>query len=431
LRSSASTFALVVLLAVAAAPARAEGLRAGAAAVALPAPSGGPLGGYGGLSDRLATGTLDPPQARALVVARDAERIGLVTIDVVIVRPSLRDEILARTRDLRLSGLVVVATHTHSGPGGYVEGWLGERMTAGRFDPATPGRLADAASAALHAAGAALAPVRVGAASGSLDLARNRRHPGGPRETALPVLELTTPAGGRVARVFAYGVHGVALGPASTRYSADLLGVARATLDGDGGVSLFLPGPLGDQNPMFESHHPWPEAVDEQEENARAWGERMAEAVRATHPAPREASTLALREEWTDVEPLRLRPGSALWWLSPLVAAQAEHFLPKRTLFQALRVGDACLLLFPAEPATAIGDAARRLAPPGCLPFVVAHANDWLGYAVTPDDYATGGYEADLSLSGQDFGAWLLAHAAAVARRLGEEASTAGKAPPP
>jgi len=113
-------------------PGRADGLRAGAAVAALPVPAGGPLGGYGGASDRRATGVLDPPQARALVLGSGALRVGLVTLDVVIVRPSLREAILAGTRDLGLGGLVVVATHTHSGPGGYVEGWqlteAGERL---------------------------------------------------------------------------------------------------------------------------------------------------------------------------------------------------------------------------------------------------------------------------------------------------------------
>ena len=407
---------LALALALGAVGARADDLRAGAAVVELPAPPGGPLGGYGGFSDRRAQGLLDPPQARALVLEQGELRLGIVSLDVVIVRPQIRTQVLERTRTLGLDALLLVATHTHSGPGGFVEGWLGERMTAGSFDPAMPGRLAAAAADALSAAAEALEPARLGTGVASLDLARNRRRAGGPRETTLPVLDVKAPDGRRIARLFAYGVHAVALGPASHDYSADLIGAARSALDADGGVSIFLPGPLGDQNPMHESLSPWPVDVAAQRSDAHEWGARMAEAVRAARFASHQSSTLSVREAWSDVPPVALRRGSLLWWLSPLVAPQVEAFLPRRTLFQALRLGDACLLTFPAEPSTELGDAARRLAPAGCVPFVIAHANDWLGYALTPEDYARGGYEADLSIPGPGFGPWLLARAGEVMR---------------
>lgn len=394
----------------------AVGVRAGVGVAALPAPHGGPLGGYGGLTDRRATGVLDPPQARALLIEQGALRIGIVSIDVVIVRPQVREALLERARKLDLGALLLVATHTHSGPGGFVEGWLGERMTAGSFDPARPAQIAAAAEEALAAAETALAPVRLAAGEGSLDLARNRRRPGGPRETALPVLEVTSLEGRRVARVFAYGVHGVALGPTSHDHSADLIGVARRILDDDEGVSIFLPGPLGDQNPMHETLDPWPDDVAAQRDDATAWGTQMARAVAAVRFAQRVEAPLAEREIRPAVPPVVLRRGSLLWWLSPLVRSQIAAFVPQTTVVQAIRLGNACLVALPAEPATEVGDAARRLVPAGCVPFVIAHANDWLGYALTPEDYARGGYEADLSLPGQGFAAWLLSQAAEAAR---------------
>ncbi len=349
------------------------------------------------------------------MIEQGDQRLGIVSLDVVIVRPQVREALRERVRGLGLDTLLLVATHTHSGPGGFVEGWLGERMTAGGFDPAQPAGLTAAAAKALELAAAALVPARLGAASGHLDLARNRRHPGGPRETALPVLELTSLGGERLARVFAYGVHAVALGPASHDYSADLIGVARRTLDGDGGLSIFLPGPLGDQNPMRETLDPWPDDVAAQRADSRAWGERMAGAVRVVRPATHAKATLAARAVRADVPPVALRRGSLLWWISPLVRKQIAAFVPHTTLVQAIRLGNACLLAVPAEPSTAVGNRLRSLVPADCVPFVIAHANDWLGYALTPEDYAQGGYEADLSLPGPGFAPWLLSLAAEAA----------------
>jgi len=60
--------------------------------------------------------------------------------------------------------LALVATHTHSGPGGYLQGFIPERFTAGAYDPAMPARLAHAAAQAVKRGVADLAPgVEVGA----------------------------------------------------------------------------------------------------------------------------------------------------------------------------------------------------------------------------------------------------------------------------
>ena len=54
----------------------------------------------------------------------------------------------------------------------------------------------------------------------------------------------------------------------------------------------------------------------------------------------------------------------------------------------------------------------------GNVPFVVAHANDWMGYAVSPEEYARGGYEACMSFFGPDFGPWLVDEAVRTAERV-------------
>ena len=129
-------------------------LRAGFGSAPLPAPEGGPLAGYGGLRTRRAHGVLDAPEARALVLDQGDVRLALVTLDLVISRPGLRDRLREHASQRDVDSVLLAATHTHSGPGGYLEGWWAERITAGEERPMQqgnafddrPGHLADVVS---------------------------------------------------------------------------------------------------------------------------------------------------------------------------------------------------------------------------------------------------------------------------------------------
>ena len=60
----------------------------------------------------------------------------------------------------------------------------------------------------------------------------------------------------------------------------------------------------------------------------------------------------------------------------------------------------------------------RARVPDGQVPFVVSHANDWLGYAVTRHEYKKGGYEACLSFHGRNLGNWLIESGASLLQEL-------------
>ena len=82
------------------------------------------------------------------------------------------------------------------------------------------------------------------------------------------------------------------------------------------------------------------------------------------------------------------------------------------------RVGRAELIALPAEPTSLLGEEIRRRMAPDRVPFVIAHANDWLGYAVARARYQRGGYEACLSFHGPGLGQWLVEEAAETLRLL-------------
>jgi len=414
---------LALWLLAAAAPARGDALRAGFGTAPLPVDPGEPMGGYGGFTTRRAEGVLDPPEARALVLEGNGVRAGLVALDLVIARPDVRELVLAATRELHLDWLAVVATHTHSGPGGYLPGWVSARMTAGEFDPAMPAKIARAASEALALATAELAPARLASSDVPLHLARNRRFSDGADETHLALLRADFADGRPPVVLFAYGVHATILPPTNHLLSADWPGSARSALAASGWRAIFVPGPLGDQEPAVDLAVLSSAAQDRQ---AMAdFGRRLAQevdaAARALAPRDAEAHLVAL-ERWVATPPPELRSFCALWWLSPLVGSSLDAFVSKSVPFQALRVGGAELVAVPAEPTSVVGARLRASLPAGLTPFVVAHANDWLGYVVDAPTYARGGYESCLCFFGAATADWLVGAAAETAHQLDAEA---------
>lgn len=354
-----------------------------------------------------------------MVLERAGLRVSVVALDILIARPSLRDPLLERAAALEIASLILVATHTHSGPGGYLRGMLAERTTGGGYREETPPALVEAAADALETAVGDLHTVVPAALEVELELAENRRAEGGPAERSLPVLRLEPRRGGDPILVFAYGMHPVVRSPVGRLYSADYVGIARRALARQGMRALFLPGPLGDQNPKSELGPLWSGDFELEARQTREIGNTLAEAVSkaAAEARPGTGELLAM-ESWAEPPRVRVRRFCALWWLQPLLGRSLRSFLSQRIPLHALAIGSTRFLALPLEPSSAIGARIRALVAPDRVPFVVAHANDWLGYAVEPEQYRRGGYEACLSLHGPELAGWLVERAGETLRRL-------------
>lgn len=393
-------------LACAALPAHAQ-LRAGAAAAEIAVPDAVPLAGYGarGPGNR-AAGVREAVSARALVVEGGPAptRVGIVVLDALIVTPDLRETIAAANADLALDALVVAATHTHSGPGGYLDDRIAALAILGWYREASREALLHAASAALHDA-AVLQPARVAhATADGAALARNRRHVGGPQDPEVPVLRVDGADGRTIATLFALAAHPTVLGPTNQRISPDYPGAARRRVERlRGGTALFLAGPLGDQKPHLDGEPEWPDDVERQAANARllgeALGDRVAAAAADARPAAR-TDVRAARQVWR-LPPIDVKASCAGYLGAPVLWLVARSFLPPTAPLDALRIGDLRILASPLELGVEVAADVRRAAGPGPL-LVAAHAGDWLGYLLSPADYDRGGYEPCLAYHGRD-----------------------------
>src|SRR5215472_1662710 len=97
--------------------ASAQGLRVGAAEVAISPPPGTPMAGY--YSTRLSTGVHDDLHAKAIVIASGGQRVALVACDLVGIPPAVIEEareMIHAATGIPGSNIMISATHSHTGP---------------------------------------------------------------------------------------------------------------------------------------------------------------------------------------------------------------------------------------------------------------------------------------------------------------------------
>ena len=373
-------------------------LEAGVAAVTFELPAGVPIGGFARLSYG-SEGLREPVGARALVLSAPGCRVALASAEILLVPEALEEAVLARLSDLRLTGLVLGATHTHAGPGGYWEHPIGERIATGPYDPRVRDAIAGAIAAAIRNAAAGLGPARVSVAEGAAeDLARSRSAPpGAPEEARLTVVRVDRPDGAPLAEVAVFAAHPTILGKSNRRISGDWPG--RFLSDGTRGTRLLFQGALGDQS------------VEASSETPESFGDALSSRVDALRgPPPEQAAALAYAE--VDVGLPSPDPGGVPAWLRRAARNVAFGAFPATAHVEAVRIGPAVLVAVPAEPVAGVAAAWRRALPRGA--DVVSLAGGYLGYVEEPERRAAGTGESVRMYYGPE-----------LAKRLGDAAKLA------
>jgi hypothetical protein len=119
-RASLLLTATLAALAASAVPASAANLRAGAGKADLTPKTGYYLGGWT-RADRISHGQHTRLFARTIVLERDGRKVALVAIDLFMVPGGMVKQIGDRlsARGFSEQNIIISASHTHSGPGGY------------------------------------------------------------------------------------------------------------------------------------------------------------------------------------------------------------------------------------------------------------------------------------------------------------------------
>jgi hypothetical protein len=408
--------ALIVVLGVGAGAAHARCdacVTAGAGRAALTLPPGTSLAGYGGFSRRLlfpdvldryphafwlkpSVGQRDPLAARALVLERDGVRVTWLTLDLVAVDRAFTEAVAARLGPAA-GTLIVSASHTHSGPGGYVESMIAGFLTMDRLDALVREAIVQAAVAAVRMAEAARGPARVGVATVEGPPVITSRL-GKPLDHEIAVVAVRRPEGAPVALVWNFGIHATMLGGSNAELSGDVIGAASRAIEKELAVpALFVAGALGDVSPA--RHGP---------ASLAGVGADLAAAVlegwRAATPVGRVALATRATTMALPAPRLSLRNCLGRWVPRALIVPLGSMF-PETATLTAVTLGDVAWVVVPGELQTELG---RRVKLAGRDlfggAFVAGVSNDYLGYLVTAADYDRPAYITCASVYGPDTG---------------------------
>jgi len=380
-----------------------------------------PLGGYAARRAAPATGMHDPVFARALILSEGSAKAGVVSVDLCFVPASLASEVVRRVQAAGVTGLdadhlLLAATHSHTAPDPLAmhrrnsftyTGWT-------RFAPALLAFTAERIAQAIVQADRRQVPAQAGwGAQQTRGLNRNRRDEP-VVDPALTLLKVTDATGRPLAALVNFAAHPTLYGDKMMAVSADWPGVMTADMEkvmGNGAVCLFLNGAEGDAAPK-EAEGMTADA------RVQDYGHRVGQTARSL------LNTITTRSKpvlaaWTHTITLPPRKANGMFLLAaatygasiPQARQLVDGLMPETSTFHFIRIGDLLLMGFPCEPSGELGLAAKAEARKAgfALPVVVALANDWLAYALTPAQYRAGKYEAMMSFYGDQLGPTLLA----------------------
>lgn len=341
--------------------------------------AGTPLSGYGHLRGKPTRGTHDPLFARAMALSRGNDTFLLLSLDLCLVDENLRRVIVKKIRyahpELQASHIIIMATHTHSGSGAIGDRYW-ERFIMGKFNRAVFETLTDrAAAAALQALGN---PQEVHASYARIpidELVENRMIPELVYPHFLQVLRFENSQRQVQGLMLLMAAHPTVF-PAKNKleFSADYPGLLAARLETrfPGAGILFANGAAGDLRPhTIESE----DRIEKMTVYAQTLDDTVAQAPFA--PLDLSGPWTALFEK-ARLPRVKVRAG---WFQVPSLIG--NRFFPRKTSFQALRLGPLVFLTFPGELTSELGhEIEDQVRQSGLEPFLIGYANDYLGYVV-------------------------------------------------
>jgi hypothetical protein len=364
-----------------------------------------------------AKGAHDPLWAKAVVLDDGRQRIGIVSIDTLIVlgdwTHSVRAEVASRS-GIAPSNLLINTTHTHSAPD--VFGLHSER------NEALEAQLARGVIAAVEAACAGLVDGAVGLGRGRVgEIAINRRDTADEIDQELAVLRIDGPDGSPLAVVAKAACHPVVLDYSNLLYSADICAAMYTTVESayPGALCLYLNGCAGNINPAA---FPFSERrniyIDQTAENYPVYWGSFEEAARIGrilgYEALRVAEATATRRDVSlgaAIQPAVLPLKSVaerelfvrFFGMPAHFAERALRAAALETEVQMLAIGETTILALPGEPFMELGRAIKQRLPARDV-VVLGYSNDDVRYILPAFAYRGDRYET--------FGTWLAPGAA-------------------
>ncbi len=374
-----------------------------------------PLGGYAARHGEIAQGVHDQIYARALTLISGQTRAALVSVDLCFLPGQFRDLIEQNLiklgyRDYTGSHLFLAATHTHSAPDPLAmdpanrftspAGWSSYNKQLAEW---TAERIAQS----IVKADKDSEPARMGTAIIHLKNFNRNRRGGSITDTAMSLLRIESVDHKPIASLVVFAAHPTLYTAKMLKISADWPGVMEDTVEQDiGGMCLYFNGAEGDAAPIEMK------GLTESEQ-VTAYGKMIGNAAAAELKEMDQAAESQI-SSWIEpvtlpaVKPngLFLAAAGQLGMSIDQARERAHGLMPSRTMITFVHLGKLLLIGMPCEPTGSLGLEVESMVEQKGFSeaAVTALTNDWIAYALTPEQYRAGGYEVGMSLFGDRLG---------------------------
>lgn len=387
-----------------------------------------PLGGYGERQNAPAVGVHDYTLAKALVLKQGDSKFALVTLDLLGVPRSLRDEIVKRLEGTGIGSdnLLLSASHSHASVemNAMNSRNVFDNKAIGIYDEYLMMFTADRIAIAVINANRSFEPVSVGSAS-TIIKGMNANRRGNVRTDEEMVILRLDDAEGNVKVVFInYAAHPTFMNEKTMVVSAGWPGYLQREIEGmlgDGVVCMYSNGAQGDLRPN---------GVMGPSEFAKAetYGRKLAVRALKIVPVIKTESEVELRFAMHTLElPDRTPPKALLDAAGPEYGLNAENIkyliealVPESSYISTLRLGDFTAVSVPGEMTTILGlEVKSTLKQSGAKhPIIVGLGNEWISYILNPEEYYQGGYEPGVSFYGDQLGPVIVKQMIAAGRKI-------------
>lgn len=398
-------------------------IRAGFEATELNLPLGTPLAGYFQRQTwphtktplsyffQPSEGTADPIRAKALVLEVQGQKVALVSVDLVAAYPNLNPRVFTQVLDLGIpeEQIHIIASHTHSGPGGFVKTIFWEFLAADLFVREIFDTVVSAITKVLRRANSQMQPATVNLSQFHLEgFTRNRRQGNNPTTEKLGLWTFNNYRQERLGQLIHFPVHGDLLSPENLLLSSDVPGsIERRTEEHFGGVSLFLPGPSGDIDPISEARD-----LAGLNQYSQRWIKKVREEL--THSRLQNIPGIKFYQSRMNLElpkprlNLRNCVKFLIGWDLPFIPSRLPlpKYLRGPAPINAMVIDNHLLLTLPGEPTRELGLAINDfgLKKGFSSVSIVGLTSSYFGYILKQEDYELGGYEACNSFYGNSYG---------------------------
>lgn len=375
---------------------------AGASKIDITPSVGTPLGGYSARKGKPSTGVHDELYARALALKDDEDLLVIVSAELIAIDDHLYSAVFDRVKKTEgfasfgREDLMLIATHTHSGPGGIGVRFL-EKISTGHYDPEVFELVADRIAESVIKACSTLKPARLASNSGFIKgLNRNRMVEGGPVDTQLKALRIDDTTGNPIAFFVNFSAHPTVLGRTNMYFSGDYPGSLSRFIEEryPGSVSLFSCAAVADIAPDIPPEYKSLKDFEKSDQIGELLYKEVIKIVEGLKTSPNiDLSSIGVN---VPLPPARLR----LLKFS-LPSLLSESFLDRFASFGVMRLGNILLIGVPCDLNVELGDEIKRkIESLGLDGYIVGFANDYIGYVIPEKYYKTDAYEAKMSFNG-------------------------------